>query len=75
MDHELRQRILDAFGFEGEADLDDGDGYAEARADFRAREDQFRAELPSRMERARQDATALLRAHGALPAGLEFAWE
>lgn len=75
MDGELRQQFLNAFGLESEADLDNGDGYLEARAEWTARQEAYRAELPERMEKARQDATALLRSCGALPAGLELVWE
>jgi TPP-dependent trihydroxycyclohexane-1,2-dione (THcHDO) dehydratase len=59
---------------EDEADLD-FDGYVTARAEYEADQEAFQAELLERMERARQDATARLRACGALPAGLELVWE
>src|SRR3954471_2381700 len=70
----MKRQVLDAYGIEDEADLD-FDGYMTARAEYEADREAFRVELLERLERARRDATAQLRACGALPAGLELAWE
>lgn len=69
----MKRQVLDAYGIEDEADLD-FDGYMTARVEYEADREAFLAELPDRLERARRDATAQLRACGALPAGLELAW-
>jgi hypothetical protein len=70
----LKRQVLDAYGIEDEADLD-FDGYMTASAEYEADREAFRVEMIGRMEQARQDATAVLRTLGALPAGFELAWE
>lgn len=73
----VKRRILDAYGFESEAEPDAAiekelPGYLAAEAEYKAERDAYLAELPDRVRQAQQAVTSHLRAAGLLPDGVEF---
>lgn len=73
----LKQQILDAYGFDSEAELDAAieeqlPGYLAAHAEWEAEKAAFTAELQGRMEEATAAVTAWGQAHGILPDGVEL---
>jgi hypothetical protein len=75
-DH-VKQRILDAYGFDSEAELNAAieekmPGYLAAHAEWEAEKAAFTTELQDRQEEARQAVATFLRDWGMLPEGVEL---
>lgn len=73
----LRQQVLGAYGFDGQAELDAATeealpGYLAAEAEYHAERDAFEAEMPGRAEAARQAVETFLRDQGILPEGTQL---
>lgn len=71
-DDQIKCQILGAFGFSSEDELDPDGSYRAALAEYRAREEAYRAALPGRMEAAAAEVNERLRASGVLPPGCEL---
>lgn len=76
-DEQVKRQILNAYGFESEAELDAATeealpGYLAAEAEYRAEQEAFAAELPRRQAEAAATVTAWGQAHGMLPDGVEL---
>lgn len=78
-DAHIKRQILDAFGYASEGELNAAieeamPGYLAAHAEWEAEKAAFGAELQGRVEEARRNVEALLRAQGMMPdgAGLEL---
>lgn len=74
---DVKQRILDAYVFESDAELNAAieermPGYLAAHAEWEAEKAAFTAELQDRWEEARQAVAAFLRGRGVLPDGVEL---
>lgn len=73
----IKHRILDAYGFDSEAELnaaieDELPGYLAAHAEWEAEKAAFTAEIQGRVEEVRQAVAEQLQAQGLLPDGVEF---
>lgn len=73
----VKRRILDAYGFESEAELDAATeeelpGYLAAEAEYKAEHEAYLAALPDQVRQAQQAVTSHLRAAGLLPDDVEF---
>jgi hypothetical protein len=74
---DVKQQILDAYGFESEAELNAAieermPGYLAAHAEWEAQKAAFTTELQDRWEEARQAVAAFLRGRGMLPDGVDL---
>lgn len=73
----VQRQVLDAFGFDSEAELnaaieEEFPGYLAAHAEYEAEQEAYRAELPGRVQEAAAKVTELLRAQGLLQDGVKF---
>lgn len=74
---QVKRRILDAYGFDSEGELDAATeeelpGYLAAEAEYKARHEAYLAALPDQVRHAQQSVTSHLRAAGLLPDNVEF---